>query len=350
MPPVTPWELLAMVNSHSDSSSESSRDSEETGALQKGDLYAGHFGDNIYVKQKNTLRIGFQNVGGFPTQRGKLKEDNIRQGVTRWDFDIFGMEETNLDWRVLKEQDKFPFRTKDWWEQQHVSWTHNRTNHPRQARQYGGCSLFSIDKAANRAVDKGYDKTNLGRWVWTRYKGRGNHSLRVITAYRPDPPQGPFTVYAQQNAYFHSIGRDICPRQALLIDLLEEIQQIMEEGDHIIVLMDGNSNMKQSDLSKALTHLSLQKAIIGRHGSEGPATHKRNAMSSPIDGIWISPGLEISKGGYFHYDQVIPSDHRCLWVDLSFMTAFGHNMPPLNKRQPRRLHCRDPRLVQNYVL
>ncbi len=257
-----------------------------------------------------------------------------------------------FSWSACKitDCDKFPFRTKDWWEQQHVSWTHNRTNHPRQARQYGGCSLFSIDKAANRAVDKGYDKTNLGRWVWTRYKGRGNHSLRVITAYRPDPPQGPFTVYAQQNAYFHSIGRDICPRQALLIDLLEEIQQIMEEGDHIIVLMDGNSNMKQSDLSKALTHLSLQKAIIGRHGSEGPATHKRNAMSSPIDGIWISPGLEISKGGYFHYDQVIPSDHRCLWVDLSFMTAFGHNMPPLNKRQPRRLHCRDPRLVQNYVL
>lgn len=180
-----------MVNNSSVSSSESSRVSGEQGGLLVGDLYVGHFGDSIYVKQNNTLRIGFQNVGGFPTQKGKIKEDNIRQGVTKWDFDIFGMVEMNLDWQLLNEQEKLLFRTKEWWDQQHVSWSHNRNNPPRQARQYGGCSLFSINQAANRAVDKGFDKSNLGRWVWTKYKGRGNHSLRVITAYRPNPPPRP---------------------------------------------------------------------------------------------------------------------------------------------------------------
>jgi len=338
-----------MVNDSSVSSSESSRVSGEQGGLLVGDLYVGHFGDSIYVKQNNTLRIGFQNVGGFPTQKGKIKEENIRQGVTKWDFDIFGMVDMNLDWQLLNEQEKLPFCTKEWWDQQHVSWSHNRNNPPRQARQYGGCSLFSINQAANRAVDKGFDKSNLGRWVWTKHKGRGNHSLRVITAYRPNPPQGPFTVYVQHNAHFHTIGRDVCPRIAFVTDLVEEIQQFMEAGDHIILLIDGNSNMKSSDLSKALKQMSLQEAILARHGKNGPATHKRNATNSPIDGIWLSPGLQIVKGGYFEYDEVFPSDHRCLWVDLSFLTAFGHNMPPLHKRQPRRLHCRDPRLVQNYV-
>jgi len=90
-----------MVNEPQDVSSESSRASEDSGDLQKGDLYVFCFGDNIYVRQENILRIGFQNAGGFPTQKGKAKEDNIRQGILKWDFDIFGMVETNLDWRLL---------------------------------------------------------------------------------------------------------------------------------------------------------------------------------------------------------------------------------------------------------
>jgi hypothetical protein len=230
-----------------------------------------------------------------------------------------------------------------------VSWAHNRTAAPRQARQYGGCSLFSINKVAHRAVEKGQDSSNLGRWVWTRYKGRDNNTLCIITAYRPNPPQGPFTVYAQHNAYFNSIRRDICPRQAFIINLTDEIQRVLESGDNIILMIDGNSNMKNSDLSKALSQFSLQEAIIGRHGNNGPATQKRNYTSSPIDGIWLSPGLEILKGGYFEYDAVIPSDHRCLWIDLTFINAFGHNMPPIHRKQAHRLHCRDLRLVQNYV-
>jgi hypothetical protein len=133
------------------------------------------------------------------------------------------------------------------------------------------------------------------------------------------------------------------------VDLIANLTKFLEEGDHIILLIDGNSNMKCSDLSNALSNINLKEAILDRHGYQGPATHKRNSTSSPIDGIWISPGLDISKGGYLEYDQVFPSDHRCVWMDISFTSAFGHNMPPLFKRHPRRLHCKDPRLVQNYI-
>jgi len=259
------------------------------------------------------------------------------------------MAEINLDWRLVKEQDRLPTRTREWWTQQHVSWAHNRNSEPRQTRQYGGSALFSIDKAAHRVIGKGCDESNLGRWCWSRYQGKGNQTLRIITAYRPNPPQGPYTVYAQQNAFFHTIGRDICPRQAFLADLTEDITKFMEEGDHIILTIDGNSDMKKSDLSTALNKLSLKEAILHRHGNRGPATHKRNSTGIPIDGIWISPGLEIIKGGYFAYDEVVMSDHRCLWIDLTFVAAFGHNMAPLCRRTPRRLHCKDPRLVQNYI-
>jgi len=295
MMPATYLKLLARVNIPEEDSSVSSGASEEKGDLQWGDSYIGIFGDKIYVKNSNTLRLGFQNVGGFPTQGGKIKEDNIRMGLQKFDFDIFGMAELNIDWRMVKEQDKLPTRTKEWWEHQHVSWCHNKTFAPRQARQYGGTTLFSINKAAHRAVDKGIDASNLGRWSWTRYKGKGSHTLRVFSAYRPNPPQGPFTVYAQHNAYFHSIQREICPRQAFLVDLQEELKQALDMGDHIVLMVDGNSNMKNSDLRSSLCKLSLHEVILNKHGMKGPATHKRNSQSTPIDGIWTSQGLTIEK-------------------------------------------------------
>jgi hypothetical protein len=41
------------------------------------------FGDNITIKGKNTLRIAFQNIGGFPSQRSDIKDDHIRIGLSQ---------------------------------------------------------------------------------------------------------------------------------------------------------------------------------------------------------------------------------------------------------------------------
>jgi hypothetical protein len=83
--------------------------------------------------------------------------------------------------------------------------------------------------------------------------------------------------------------------------------------------------MKESDLKSSLEALSLQEVILARQGSGGPATHKHHESNKPIDGIWTTPGLYNLSGGYFSFDQVFPNtDHQCLWIDLSFVNAFGH--------------------------
>jgi len=33
----------------------------------------------------------------------------------------------------------------------------------------------------------------------------------------------------------------------------------------------------------------------------------------------------------------------------SFSSIFGHSLPPAKRRNAKRLHCRDPRLVENYI-
>jgi hypothetical protein len=94
-----------------------------------------------------------------------------------------------------------------------------------------------------------------------------------------------------------------------LKDLEVAIKTFLDAGDHIMVMLDGISNMRKGDLFNSFTQLSLMEVIIDQHGNSGPATHKRNSTSTPIDGIWLSPGLSIERGGYFEYNEVIPSDH-----------------------------------------
>jgi hypothetical protein len=124
---------------------------------------------------------------------------------------------------------------------------------------------------------------------------------------------------------------------------------MLELGDHVMLLIDGNPNMKASNLSKELQALTFREVIKERHGVDRPATHKQNSNKVPIDGIWATQGIQIERGGYFPYDQVFANtDHRCLWVDVTYTTAFGYNMAPLHKKKARRLHCKDLRLIVNY--
>ncbi len=67
--------------------------SDEAMGRSSGDI----FGDMIIKKGKNTLRVGFQNIGGFPTHTGKIKEELSRRGITKYEFDMFGCAETNVD-------------------------------------------------------------------------------------------------------------------------------------------------------------------------------------------------------------------------------------------------------------
>jgi hypothetical protein len=62
----------------------------------------GIFGDVVPIKQEHTLRIGFQNMGGFN-----------RQGLIKREFDIFSVAETNVEWQVVHEEDKLLHRTKE---------------------------------------------------------------------------------------------------------------------------------------------------------------------------------------------------------------------------------------------
>jgi hypothetical protein len=259
-----------------------------------------------------------------------IKDDIIRQRINAWEFDIFGLSETNVDWRLIPEQHKLFFRTKSWWENTHTSHAHNVALPPVSRKQFGGVALFSTGPSVHRIIGKGVDRSLLGRWSWTLYRGKNNHLLKIYSAYRPNPPSGPFSVYAQHRQYFLSKRIVVCPRQAFLDDLSQD--------------------MWNSSTLQAFTRLTLREAILDRHGTNAPATYKRNTLNTPMDSCWISPGLEIIRGGYLPFDQLFQdTDHCGIWIDVSFTSAFGYILLPTPKPKARKLNCRDPRIMENFI-
>jgi hypothetical protein len=152
-------------------------------------------------------------------------------------------------------------------------------------------------------IGKGCDTTGLGRWTWTRFWGWDNHTLQVISAYRPNPPAGPFTVCAQHREYFNKMNDIQCPREAFLEDISKAIEGFQSEGDHIILLINGNTSMKSSDMVSKFKYLQLQDVILDKHGLDGPTTNQWNNTRTPIDGIWATSGITLLKCGYLAYDK-----------------------------------------------
>jgi hypothetical protein len=303
------------------------------------------------MKQKNTLRVAFQNIGGFPSKKNDIKEDYIRMGLSKWDFDIFGLVETNLDWRLLHEEEKLWGRTREWWEHLHISLSHNCTFPPISEKQFGGTVIFTINEIAHRVVEKGKDNLLLGRWSWTKLRGKNGHTLVIITAYRPNPPSaGVMGVYAQHSKYFNSINRDECPRFAFLTDLHDIISKFLEEKSHIILMLDGNEDMHKGNLANKLHNLQLREVILEKHGHKAPSTYRRNTKEVPIDGIWASTGIQIKAGGYFDFDEVITNtDHHTLWIDIDFKTAFGSDGgAPIIRPKAKHLNNQNPYIRDNF--
>jgi hypothetical protein len=172
------------------------------------------------------------------------------------------MVETNVDWRSFPEEDKLQFCTKEWCESLHLSISSNTTSNPITPHHYGGTAVWSIDKSVHRVISKGKDTSMLGRWSWTRYRGRDKHTLWVIVAYHLNPSKkGLFTVYTQQRSFFnHTLILDAHGWHSCKKDLCLEIEEFNKEGDHIILLLDDN---KYED----------RKCTQASHGLSAKRTH-----------------------------------------------------------------------------
>ena len=168
---------------------------------QRGNLHINNyiFGDKLGTKHSNNIRIGFQNFNGLTGKHDDPVDDSLREWITTSQFDVFGISEVNLYWPKVHRKLQFHERLTKWWAPGQTrgifSYNRNEQRKQRSIRQYGGTAQVCRHEAVLREQHRGEDFRGLGRWVWQLFRGKKGKSLIVITAYRPNPSTGPFTVY-----------------------------------------------------------------------------------------------------------------------------------------------------------
>jgi hypothetical protein len=314
------------------------------------------WGDEIGDKNPHTLRFALANIDSLPMSRNDVKNDSLVSFCQGHDVDFLGLTEPNKCWHKLPTDDRLRERFFGVWENLHTSVAYNKMNPHATPHQVGGAIGMSFNQAAHRVDSigggRGHDPTGLGRWTWTRFRGKGQTCLRVAVVYVPCVSTGPLTVWSQHLAYFNSLSDPAWqdnpdPRQRLFDDLSSAMNEWIEDGDQLLVMGDWNGDVRDLDLTAYFAKHSMHESLLDRHGECAPATC--NMGSSPIDGIWSTSSLEITGGGYLNFEQGLPGNHRTLWLDLTYMQALGHCQPAIVRRGARRLKLDDPRCIARYI-
>ena len=310
---------------------------------EEHDEHQAH-GDELSIKEESDFRLISQNLNGIPAYSSDAANKGFKEFFMYTQADVTANSELNVHWRNVNDGDRLHSRMNTWFDGLKPNVTYNTTDRPKGVFQVGGTAIFSTDKACNRVMESGADPTGLGRWCWTRYRGKDGLSLRVASVYIPHNQGGDMSVYGQHRFCFNKAGNPRVPRVAFWHDFLHEVKKWIAAGDQLALMGDWNEDVRDVE-RKYLRQFGLYEAITKRHG---PApTHQ--CGSKPIDGIFLSRTIEMIRGGYLPFGEGFKSDHRVVWADLATRSVFGHLMPPIVRAAARRLNCKDPRVVKKFI-
>ena len=119
-------------------------------------------------KDPKHCRIGFANINGLGLYSTNYKNCEFYSFITHYDFDIFGMAETNVNWQAVPIPDRLHERSRSWWPLYHVSYSYLRQDLVvcGVRHQYGGTAVWTCNSMVHRVASSGND--TYGRWAWTR--------------------------------------------------------------------------------------------------------------------------------------------------------------------------------------
>ena len=156
-------------------------------------------------------------------------------------MDIVEWQDTGVAFHLLPKLKRLSHRMRDIrWNKMRISPSNNR-HEANEFFQYGGTgAVMSFDESAHRIKSTRADPTGLGRWSCILYEGKNIFFTRVISAYVPCKSQDDRrqTVYNQHCRYFWSKGIQLCPRQLMHQQLVQQIQTWQKKGDSIVILIE----------------------------------------------------------------------------------------------------------------
>ena len=296
-------------------------------------LMAEYQGDCIEDKKEKIFRLGLININGVTHTARNPKNHHIKETINKYSFDHMTIPEPNCNWTYMDAEDRWTERTHTWWKKSKSVVAHNIHSITTDIKQPGGVIGVTVGKTTSSVIDSGLDEP-LGRWTWSTYGGKNNVLTTVISGYRPCRNDRDLnSTYNQQVQYFASKQITTCPRQIWLDDMAFLIKQFQEAQHQIILMADINENVKDTKIAQWAKKLGIRE-IVSRSTDKHVPTQQKGR--DPIDGIFMSFSLTPVAMGYFPFG-VFQSDHRALWVDLSYDSVFGFKLPDIEPSNRRRL-------------
>lgn len=312
-----------------------------------------HWGDDFLIKQDNTLRIYFQNINGFGLfQPDTDKPTDILKSMKLSKVDIVNVAQTSLNWQLLNTRNtmhelirpQFPI---------YKLYT-SRNKHRSTARVVpGGTAQIVVGDWTSRVVEKLHDPRSLGRWCGIKLRLKHNRYLYVITVYRVCAQSitqvGPETAFGQQAGMLAMEGITANPRKQLITDLTHHIKQLQNEYAEILIVMDANEDLTPA--SGSLTTLMRDCHLVDifhHHHGTCPAFSTYDSGNKRLDYAIGSASLLpfVVRCGYLPFYMGVSSDHRGLFLDLSFELIDG--LTKLESVPRRYLHSAFQKDVYKY--
>ena len=120
-----------------------------------------------------------------------------------------------------------------------------------------------------------------------------------------------------------------------------------EEDDTLILILDGNEDIKNEQLARMLRHpdLDMKDAVKSRSNIEGPATFVRG--SKQIYDAWVTHDIEISAACFLPFFFGV-GDHRGILLDIPQHSLIGGIVHKISRPNTRRLQCNRHEVQQKY--
>lgn len=320
---------------------------QEIGTLNSLNNGSEIWGNIITNKSNQDYRIAFQNINGFGYSTDNFKGEALREFINSNEVDIMLMAEINTNWRLVGKRNTIWDITRGWFENQSVSCSYNKHDRRCSLHQPGGTATIHIGETALRVIKTGEDQKKLGRWNWSLLRGKNNVKLRMISCYVPHTAteHGAKKIFCQQHKALLQMGIKEGVAETYWNDFWQDIDSWLEAGEQLIICGDWNVDVRSKNFLRPFRERNLIPSITNKHGNSGPGTHNRG--SDPIDEIFISQTLQVTKAGYLAHGEGI-GDHRAIWIDITKASALGEKLPELPSYRARRLKCHDPRTVKRY--
>ena len=315
---------------------------------QVANNYSREFGDKLNSKKnKEQVRIVFQNVNGFGYAYNDVKSERIRNFIEENNVDTMMMAEINTNWRIINQRNSMHQIGKRWFERCKIINSFNVHKKSRLPYLPGGVAIMSIGSLSYRINKWDLDERRMGRWASQLIQGKNNLRTRLVTVYVPTKPysQGERKVFNQQKEALLCMGITTPVLQAFWDDFWTQIDIWLNDGEQLIIGGDWNSNVTKDNFLRPFIERNLIPAVQSRHGKNLPATYSKGSV--PIDEIFISSTLTLSHSGFLAHGSA-PGDHCAVWIEVKKNSMIGTNLPKNKAFQARKLKCRIPRVVKKY--